>query len=146
VYKYGDVYQRAGKLKVQLDNIIRHSGASKINLITHSMGGLDARHYITHLGGHRHISSMTSIATPHRGSSFADLYVSTCTPLLSCVIPWCTLLRSCFFHSLLVSVWVVFSHTSHTLRPIILPMCIHQHKYKRTNKYTHIIITYIYYI
>jgi len=75
VYKYGDVYQRAAKLKIQLDNILQHSGARKVNLITHSMGGLDARQYITHLGGHEHISSMTSIGTPHRGSCFADLYV-----------------------------------------------------------------------
>jgi triacylglycerol lipase len=36
------------------------------------MGGLDARYYITHLGGAERVLSLTTLGTPHRGSSFAD--------------------------------------------------------------------------
>lgn len=43
-----------------------------LHLIGHSMGGLDARHYITHLGGHDKVASLTTISTPHRGSILAD--------------------------------------------------------------------------
>ncbi|KAI8616953.1 Alpha/Beta hydrolase protein [Chytriomyces sp. MP71] len=49
----------------------------EVNLIAHSMGGLDARFLITHINKDRDdakysINSLTTIATPHRGSSFMD--------------------------------------------------------------------------
>lgn len=45
-----------------------------VNIIAHSMGGLDARYLIAHLtatSGVR-VASLTTIATPHRGSPVAD--------------------------------------------------------------------------
>ncbi len=47
------------------------------HLIAHSMGGLDARYYITHLGGHEETTSLTTLATPHRGSTAADHEIQT---------------------------------------------------------------------
>lgn len=43
-----------------------------LHLIAHSMGGVDARRYISHLGGHEKVVSLTTISTPHRGTSIAD--------------------------------------------------------------------------
>ncbi len=44
-----------------------------VNIIAHSMGGLDSRHLISNLKPwDLEIKSLTTIATPHRGSSFAD--------------------------------------------------------------------------
>lgn len=52
-----------------------------LHLIGHSMGGLDARHYITHLGGHTKVASLTSISTPHHGSPLATQSAgSACSP------------------------------------------------------------------
>ncbi|EGO04923.1 hypothetical protein SERLA73DRAFT_44284 [Serpula lacrymans var. lacrymans S7.3] len=50
----------------------------KVHLIGHSMGGLDCRYLTTHLT-HRtfEVISITTIATPHRGSSFADHFITT---------------------------------------------------------------------
>lgn len=59
-----------------------------INLIGHSMGGLDARYVISRLIPERaktlgtsdsaiKVSSLTTIATPHRGSYIADLLVAS---------------------------------------------------------------------
>lgn len=59
-----------------------------INLIGHSMGGLDARYVISRLIPERaatlstgdvavKVSSLTTIATPHRGSYLADLFVAS---------------------------------------------------------------------
>lgn len=42
--------------------------AEKIDLIAHSMGGLDCRYLIHYLDPQRQIRSLTTIATPHRGS------------------------------------------------------------------------------
>lgn len=44
-----------------------------MNLIGHSMGGLDSRFMITHLRPKSFkVASLTTIGTPHRGSAFAD--------------------------------------------------------------------------
>ncbi|GAA5986829.1 hypothetical protein JCM10908_000914 [Rhodotorula pacifica] len=44
-----------------------------VNLIGHSMGGLDGRFLISHLKPTNfRVRSLTTISTPHRGSSFAD--------------------------------------------------------------------------
>jgi triacylglycerol lipase len=45
----------------------------RIDLIAHSMGGLDARYAIAHLGLARRVRSLVTIGTPHRGSPIADL-------------------------------------------------------------------------
>ena len=49
-----------------------------VNIIAHSLGGLDARYMISHLK-HKHpsvrVASLTTIATPHRGSPVADYFV-----------------------------------------------------------------------
>ncbi|HKJ84388.1 MAG TPA: alpha/beta hydrolase [Mariprofundaceae bacterium] len=63
----GGIVKRSGQLGSQLAD---ESGP--LHLIAHSMGGLDARRYITHLGGHDKVASLTTLATPHRGSSAAD--------------------------------------------------------------------------
>lgn len=48
-------------------------GCEKVNVVAHSMGGLDMRYAITHLGASEYVSSLTTIASPHHGSSLADL-------------------------------------------------------------------------
>ncbi|KAF8078798.1 triacylglycerol lipase [Lyophyllum atratum] len=52
-----------------------------VHLIGHSMGGLDCRYLTTHLTQRKFsVLSITTIATPHRGSSFADHFLSTIGP------------------------------------------------------------------
>lgn len=49
------------------------SGGITVNVVAHSMGGLDARYVISRLQPPEvHVASLTTIATPHRGSAFAD--------------------------------------------------------------------------
>jgi triacylglycerol lipase len=43
-----------------------------LHLVAHSMGGVYARHYITHLDGHKKVQSLTTLASPHRGSPAAN--------------------------------------------------------------------------
>lgn len=44
----------------------------KVHIIAHSMGGLDARYMIVNYGMADKIASLTTIGTPHFGTSFAD--------------------------------------------------------------------------
>lgn len=64
------IEQRAVAL---LDDIRAKAQGKSVNIIAHSMGGLDARYLISSLKPKDvEIKSLTTIATPHRGSSFAD--------------------------------------------------------------------------
>jgi triacylglycerol lipase len=66
---------RAAALKPQILAILAKTGAAKVNLIGHSQGGLDARVLASPLGLGMGdvIASVTTIATPHRGTPVADL-------------------------------------------------------------------------
>lgn len=46
---------------------------SKVHIIAHSMGGLDSRYLISKLGYGDRVASLTTIASPHRGSYVADV-------------------------------------------------------------------------
>jgi triacylglycerol lipase len=63
-------------LRDNVARFLRDSGAAKINIIAHSMGGLDARHMFfndRHAGKiHERVASLTTISTPHWGTPFAD--------------------------------------------------------------------------
>jgi triacylglycerol lipase len=58
----------------QLRDSIRHWTDQRINLVAHSMGGLDARFLITHLGMADRVASLTTIAAPHCGTTVADWF------------------------------------------------------------------------
>lgn len=45
----------------------------RIDVIAHSLGGLDARYALTHLGLSRRVRSLVTVGTPHRGTPLADL-------------------------------------------------------------------------
>ncbi len=49
--------------------------ARRVNVVAHSMGGLDARYAIARLGLDGRVASLTTVGTPHRGTPLADLGV-----------------------------------------------------------------------
>ncbi|KAL4080784.1 alpha beta-hydrolase [Scleroderma citrinum] len=66
----GSIASRAETLDRILQQRVRGRG---VNLLAHSMGGLDCRHLITHIQPTKYAPlSLTSISTPHRGSPFMD--------------------------------------------------------------------------
>jgi triacylglycerol lipase len=65
----GGVAQRAAQLKEFLD---REVPEEPVHLLAHSMGGLDSRYLISRLGMAERVLSLTTIGTPHRGTTFAD--------------------------------------------------------------------------
>ncbi|MCJ1343356.1 hypothetical protein MMC31_001549 [Peltigera leucophlebia] len=64
------IEQRAAKLSTEIE---MKAGGKSVNIIAHSMGGLDARYMISRLKPlNVNVLSLTTIASPHRGSAFAD--------------------------------------------------------------------------
>ncbi len=57
----------------ELAQAIRALDAERVNIIAHSMGGLDARYLASRLGLSERIASIITVGTPHRGTPLADL-------------------------------------------------------------------------
>ncbi len=68
----GSVALRAEQLKARINEVIAQEGVDRVHVITHSMGGLDARHMIVDLGMADRVQSLTTIAAPHLGTILAD--------------------------------------------------------------------------
>jgi triacylglycerol lipase len=62
------VQRRAAELAEQ----VRRLPFERVNIIAHSMGGVDARYAISKLGLGERVASLTTIGTPHRGTPIAD--------------------------------------------------------------------------
>lgn len=67
----GTIAERARALHAQLEKLL--SPGTEVNLLAHSMGGLDCRHLITHINPQTYRPvSLTTLSCPHRGSPFMD--------------------------------------------------------------------------
>ncbi len=64
------IEHRAQQLKTQIENAFPEG---RVNLLGHSMGGLDARYMISQLGMAHRVASLTTMGTPHRGTTAGDL-------------------------------------------------------------------------
>ena len=68
---FNDSVTRGEQLIPQIEAILAETGHSKVNLIGHSQGGIDAR-YVASVRPDL-VSSVTTISTPHRGTVVADV-------------------------------------------------------------------------
>lgn len=64
----GSVAKRAKQFAQQVKSL----KYQKVNVIAHSSGGLDVRYAIVKNGLAPYVASLTTLCTPHHGSSFAD--------------------------------------------------------------------------
>ena len=76
VAPYAPVARRAERWRQHLQHVLEETRAPKVHLIAHSMGGLDARYLNARLDGYRHVAALITIATPHRGTSLAELVLA----------------------------------------------------------------------
>jgi len=65
--------ENAALLAGQVERVLEETGSEKVNLIAHSKGGLDARYAISKLGLAAKVASLTTVSTPHRGTTPADI-------------------------------------------------------------------------
>ncbi|HSN90772.1 MAG TPA: alpha/beta fold hydrolase [Anaeromyxobacteraceae bacterium] len=57
----------------ELAAFIRDLPGPRVNVVAHSMGGLDARYALARLGLADRVASLTTVGTPHLGTPVADL-------------------------------------------------------------------------
>jgi triacylglycerol lipase len=72
------IEQRAEKLAREIESA---AAGRQVNIVAHSMGGLDARYMISHLRpANVTVRSLVTVAAPHHGSSFADFVLGEIGP------------------------------------------------------------------
>lgn len=69
----GTYESNAAILKDRIEEILLKTNKEKVNIISHSKGGLDARYLIRKYNLGDKVASLTMISTPHHGWEFADL-------------------------------------------------------------------------
>jgi triacylglycerol lipase len=78
---------RSAALRDEVLKILKATGAPKVNIIAHSMGGLDARHMMFNDRNagkiHEKIATLNTISTPHGGSPFAEWAIKHLPHLVS---------------------------------------------------------------
>ena len=82
---------RAAALKGEVERVLAKTGAPKVHIVAHSMGGLDARHMLfEHQGDrmHQKVASLSTIGTPHWGTSFADWGMTHAALLFALLDAW----------------------------------------------------------
>lgn len=67
---FSDIDRLAGELDRRIEALCAETGAAKVQLVTHSMGGLVARAYARRRGWGR-IARFVALAAPHRGTVIA---------------------------------------------------------------------------
>lgn len=63
----------ASEVKTKVEEVLRRTGATRIDLITHSMGALNTRYYIKNLGGTEKVEKFVSLGGPNHGTTTANL-------------------------------------------------------------------------
>ncbi len=61
----------SARLADRVGEIRRVTGAEKVHVIGHSMGGVLLRYFVQELGGHRFVDTAVTIASPHEGTLMA---------------------------------------------------------------------------
>lgn len=77
IVPYATIETRSEQWAGIIKKLRKKYGYKKINIVAHSMGGLDMRYAIARLGAAESVASLTTIATPHHGTSLAELVLNS---------------------------------------------------------------------
>jgi triacylglycerol lipase len=69
----------ASQVRSEVEALLKATGASRVDIISHSMGALSTRYYVKYLGGTAKVDRLVSLGGPNHGTNTA----SVC-PMTSC--------------------------------------------------------------
>ncbi|MEX0646826.1 MAG: hypothetical protein WD604_15690 [Balneolaceae bacterium] len=76
VVPYSTISVRAEQWSERIHQLQKQYGFKKLNIVAHSMAGLDMRCAITNMDMAGSVASLTTVATPHRGASLAEIVLT----------------------------------------------------------------------
>jgi triacylglycerol lipase len=59
----------ASQISTKVNSILASTGAAKVDIISHSMGGLSSRYYVRNLGGAAKVDDWVSLGGPNHGTN-----------------------------------------------------------------------------
>jgi triacylglycerol lipase len=68
----------AQRLGEEVEQLLRDTGADRVQLVGHSLGGIVARYYTQLLGGEDTVDTVITLSAPHRGTYSSYLGVGPC--------------------------------------------------------------------
>ncbi|MFG1674966.1 lipase family alpha/beta hydrolase [Micromonospora sp. NPDC049282] len=84
----GDIRESARALSSYLDQVRAATGASRVDLVTHSEGGLVSRWYVKFLGGADKVDQYVSLGSPQYGTYVANIVnfvgLGSCAGIVAC--------------------------------------------------------------
>ncbi len=84
---WGDIDDFAAQLHERIDAVCTATGAPRVLLVAHSMGGLVSRACMARYGAAR-VAGLITIATPHGGTAIAPLGLGRCARQMRRGSPW----------------------------------------------------------
>ena len=66
-----DIPEMAESVGRRVEQVLQETGAKKVHLVGHSLGGLLARWFVEQMGGHSKVHSVVTLGTPHNGTLLA---------------------------------------------------------------------------
>jgi triacylglycerol esterase/lipase EstA (alpha/beta hydrolase family) len=72
----GRIQRSARQLRRFVGRVLAATGASKVEMVGHSQGGMMPRYYIEHLGGARHVEDLVGLAPSNHGTHVNDAFSS----------------------------------------------------------------------
>ena len=67
----------AEEVKSKVETLLKNTGATKVDIIAHSMGSLNSRYYIKNLGGEAKVDDWVSLGGPNHGTTSANICFTT---------------------------------------------------------------------
>jgi triacylglycerol lipase len=110
----GGIAERAAQLKEQIE---KEYPNEPVHLLSHSMGGLDSRYMITHLGMADRALTLTTLGTPHRGSAVASWGMRRFAPMVEPLLDYFHVQHQAF-HDLTVERCKVFNENTPDVRGV----------------------------
>lgn len=82
-YNYSVIKSNASsaeEIRGQVDDIIRTTGATKVDIVAFSMGSISSRYYLKNLGGAEKVDAWVSLAGPNHGTDEVENQACNFTP------------------------------------------------------------------
>ena len=85
---FGDIAQSAAALKTKVAQVLAAKGATQVDIVAHSEGGLVSRYWMKFLGGASQVGTYVSLGTPQHGTSVANILAfiggGNCLTIVAC--------------------------------------------------------------
>jgi triacylglycerol esterase/lipase EstA (alpha/beta hydrolase family) len=74
IYATGPIENSARQLQAFVNRVLSATGASKVDLVGHSQGGMMPRYYIKHLGGASTVHTLVGLAPSNHGTTLNGIF------------------------------------------------------------------------